>query len=1207
MAHLSIALLGTIHVALGGEPVVAFKSDKVRALLAYLAVEADRTHRRDALAGLLWPERSNRDARSNLRYTLYDLRKVIGDHAAKPPFLLVTRNTIQFNAASDHSLDVAELGRRIPGGHRHSADEDDAESALQSLQSAVQLYRGPFLAGFSVGDCPAFEEWALFKREQIARQVTDALHRLATIHERRGAYAQAQTCVRQQLELEPWNEEAHRHLMRMLARDGQRTAALNQYETCCRLLDEELNIEPERETVALYENIRDGALYDHRTRGQDGEKAAPVAVPLIGDGKATIEAERPVFVERERELARLDGFLDLAMAGQGGVVFIVGDAGAGKTALINVFTQRAMATYPHVVVARGHCNAHTGVGDPYLPFREILQLLTGDVEARRTSGTIRYESARRLWSVLPDAVQALVDDGPGLIDRLVPGAALALRAEAFAPRGSAWRERLEEIVRYNARQRDADRIASRAAAAPDPAISKQVDLLDQVTQVLLTLARWHPLILVLEDLQWADVGSINLLFHLGRGLAGGGVLIIGAYRPGDLARGRDGERHPLEPVIHELQRDLGDIQVDLDQADGRRFVEALIDSEPHRLDAAFCETLYRHTGGNPLFTVELLRGLQERGDLVQDEAGRWVKGLNLNWGHLPARVEAVIAERVGRLPSEWQAALAVASVEGETFTAEVVARVQDIGQDEILRLLSGVLSRQYRLVSAQSVQRAGAQRLSRYRFRHYVFQKYLYHRLDDVERAHLHEAVGNTLERLYGQDLAGRADPADVAGQLAWHFERAGMVDKAVAYLLQAGERAVQMSAYEESLLHYTRGLELLGTLPNSPDRARRELSFQLALGIPLRAIKSYGAPERGRAYDRALELSLQIGEPSRIFQTLLMHWSYCTARAQHRKALGMAEQILDLAQGMGESAQTAAARMALGISLVYLGGFTQARVHFERALADHDPHRRQFLLSVTGQDIPVTCLAYLSWALWFLGYPDQALQRVDQSIALARDLDQPFSLGFALGIAGGVIHLRCGQYDLALEEAETLLQLWNEQGFALYQAWGKCIKGRALTELGCVEEGLATLREGVAACKSVGILASHTQQLANFAEACVSAGQIDEGLDAIAQALALVEENDERHFEANLRLRRGELLLKKGREYWTEAEDCLRRAVEIARRQRAKSWELRAVTILSRLWQERGQREEAHQLLADILGWFTEGFNTIDLQQAQGVLAERT
>jgi adenylate cyclase len=474
-----------------------------------------------------------------------------------------------------------------------------------------------------------------------------------------------------------------------------------------------------------------------------------------------------------------------------------------------------MATHGDLVVATGRCNAQSGIGDPYLPFREILRTLTGDVERQRAGGAITGEHARRLRALLPDAVRALVDDGPDLVGRFVPGAATGLRTEVLAPGGAAWRVRLDELVKR------------KFAEEGGEVALHQADLFEQLTRVLQSLARRHPLILVLDDLQWADAGSVSLLFHLGRRLAGSRMLVVGAYRPGEVALvhpdpkgfpkplGSE-ERHPLAPVVHEFQRDFGDILVDLDRAEGRPFVEALLDSEPNRLGAAFRETLYRHTRGNPLFTVELLRGLQERGGLVQDEAGRWVAGPALDWGRLPARVEAVIAERIGRLPPEWQEMLATASVQGEMFAAEVVARVQGLDEEEVVRRLSGPLSKQHRLVRAHSLERlgTGGLRLSRYRFHHYLFQKYLYGRLDAVERVRLHEAVGNELEALYGEGTA------EVAVQLAYHFEAAGLADRAVGYLLQAGRRAFQLSANEEAIAHFTRGSALLEALPESPGHA---------------------------------------------------------------------------------------------------------------------------------------------------------------------------------------------------------------------------------------------------------------------------------------------------------------------------------------------------------------------------------------------------
>lgn len=232
MAHLAVWCLGPFQVELDGQPVTSFKSNKVRALLAYLAVEVDRPHRREVLAGLLWPEWPDREALSNLRYALSDLRRAIGDPSAQPPFLLITRDTLQFNVASDHWIDVAAFAKL-----RNSRD-------VAGLTKAIALYRGSFLEGFSLSDSAPLEEWVLFTRERLARQMSSALRDLAATHEQRGEYEQAQACARRQIELKPWDESAHQQLMRALALAGQHSAALAQYETCRRLLAEELGVEP---------------------------------------------------------------------------------------------------------------------------------------------------------------------------------------------------------------------------------------------------------------------------------------------------------------------------------------------------------------------------------------------------------------------------------------------------------------------------------------------------------------------------------------------------------------------------------------------------------------------------------------------------------------------------------------------------------------------------------------------------------------------------------------------------------------------------------------------------------------------------------------------------------------------------------------------------------------------------------------------------
>jgi adenylate cyclase len=1197
MTQLSIFLLGSFRVALDGEPVTGFVSDKARALLAFLAVEAERAHRREALAGLLWPNYPERSARASLRNALANVRQVIGDREADPPFLCIAGQTIQFNPEGDAQVDVSAFTESLePVG----ASSLSHPGTIHELEAAVALYQGEFLEGFSLPDSPAFEEWALLKREQLQRRALAALGRLADHYERRGDYERALQFAWRRVEADPYRGVAQRGLMRLLALSGQREAALAQYETFRRLLAEEMGIAPAGETTRLCERI------------QAGELAPPAPVPraevrvqrpaFLEEAAEREDAERPVFVARERELARLDGFLETALQGEGRVVFITGGPGRGKTVLMNEFARRAMETHPDLLVASGHCNAHTGIGDPYLPFREILSLLTGGVDPLWAAGAITRDHARRLWHILPMAVDALVEVGPDLVNTFIPGPALVRRARAYAAGETrdqvTWFTRLKELV-------------DRKAAVPHDPSTQQSALFEQYARVMAALARERPLLLTVDDLQWVDGGSSGLLFHLSRGLAGVRVLIVGAYRPEEVAAGRpssnpgERERHPLEPLVNEFQRTFGDIAIDLARAEDRRFVEEYLASEPHRLSAGFRETLYRQTRGHPLFTIELLRGLQERRDLVQDPEGRWVEGPALDWETLPARVEAVIAERIGRLAEPLQDALRVASVEGEVFTAEVVARVQVADEREVVARLSGELDRRHRLVRAQGIQRMDGQRLSHYRFRHILFQRYLYNNLDEVERAHLHEAVGNTLEALYKDQIE---EMAAIAGQLAWHFQAAGIAEKAIHYLRQAGEKAVQLSAYQEGVAHLTRGLALLLALPDSDDaerrleRAQQELALQLALGIAWRSIEGYG-PEAEAAYTRARELCQQTENTSQLCQVLgklsILHF----VRAEHQKAREFAEEALSLAQQAEDPLHIALGHWYLGSVLLCLGEYTAARTHFEPMISFYEPqqHHRS-LVFLRGSDAGTIALAYDACCLWCLGYPERALKQSQEALALTRELGHPFSLVEVLYFAGCLLNETRRDGQALKDDAEELISLSNELAPG-WSAEGISLRGEALVMLGQVREGMAQLREGLAAYRSFRGLRHLPGRLCFLAEAQAQSGHPEEGLATLAEALALVEETGERHWEAELYRLRAELLLMQGDD--TEAEASLHKAIEVARRQNAKSWELRATVSLCRLWQEQGRTDKARQMLAEIYNWFTEGFDTTDLIEAKRLLEE--
>ncbi len=387
----------------------------------------------------------------------------------------------------------------------------------------------------------------------------------------------------------------------------------------------------------------------------------------------------------------------------------------------------------------------------------------------------------------------MIKIGPDLIGIFVPVAGLLTRIAT------------EVAINSGLLPEKAGKKTGKEPAKINPALDQE-KIFEQYASVLKALSKDHTLILVLDDLQWADSGSLNLLFHLARQLKNSRILLLGTYRPDDVALGRAGARHPLEPVLNELKRYNGDIIIDLSNSspdEGRAFTNELIDSEPNHLDAAFREQLFAHTDGHPLFTVELLRNLQERGNLLKDKDGCWIQGSTLDWGALPARVEGVIGERIARLPEGLRATISIASVMGYEFIAQVLARVQKVEERELLKDLSRELEKRYLLVFEQGETKIGKQFLSIYRFSHALTQQYLYDELSAGERRMLHAEIAETLEAI----TAEHSD--QFALQLARHYDEAGNAEKAVSYWTLAGDAAFAIYAQNEAIAAYTRALEL--------------------------------------------------------------------------------------------------------------------------------------------------------------------------------------------------------------------------------------------------------------------------------------------------------------------------------------------------------------------------------------------------------------
>ena len=517
----------------------------------------------------------------------------------------------------------------------------------------------------------------------------------------------------------------------------------------------------------------------------------------------------PVFIGRAQELGRLRALLDKALAGSTQIALVTGEAGSGKTTMIHEFSRRAQADHANLIVAIGNCNAQTGQGDPYLPFIEVLQLLSGDVAANLSRNVVDTENARRLKGLLAHSTEVLVEVAPDLVGLLlaaVPGASLAAKAGSIFAKKAGFVDTLEKA----GKKQD-------GPTALDTTLD-QNRIFEQYAGVLKTLAARQPLLIVLDDLQWADEGSINLLFHLARRLEKSPILILGTFRPDEVALGHGDQRHPLEKVLAELKRYYGDIAIDLGQTreqEGRRFVDALLDTEPNALSDQFRQALFQHTEGHPLFIVELLQELKDNGSLVKDAQGRWVESPRLIWQDLPARVEGVIEERINRLAADQREILSVASVEGTDFTAQVIARVQDIKERLLLQTLSRELEDRHHLVREAGEIRAGRQFLSRYQFTHALFQQYLYEGLSGGERRLLHGEIAGVLEEMY----AGHIE--DITVRLARHYAEAGEVEKAVEYLRQAGERARMLYANSEAIDLFVRAVALVEQDPAAYDVAQ--------------------------------------------------------------------------------------------------------------------------------------------------------------------------------------------------------------------------------------------------------------------------------------------------------------------------------------------------------------------------------------------------
>jgi predicted ATPase len=844
-------------------------------------------------------------------------------------------------------------------------------------------------------------------------------------------------------------------------------------------------------------------------------------------------------VGRKKELAALhDGFTS-ALSGRGLFLCVAGDAGVGKTTLVEDFLSGLAANGPTCVVAQGRCSERLSGTEVYLPFLEALESLLHGKDGDAVARTMKAVAPTWYAQVVPMATQD----------------------SSFA------------------------RVLEQAKAVSQERLKRELGAFLQEA------SRLRPLLLFVDDLHWADASTIDLLAYVGSKCATLRLLLVLTYRPTDLLL----SKHPFVPVKQDLQSRGVCHEIALELL-GQRDVERYLALEfpEHHFPEEFPAMIHNKTEGNPLFMVDLLRHLRDR-QVLALEKGHWVLAQSLPdlERELPESVRSMIERKIAQLGEDDRRLLVAASVQGYEFDTAVVSEALGLDAADVEERFE-VLERIHAFVRLVREHEFPDRTLTlRYRFIHVLYQNALYASLRPTRRSTLSAGIARSLVGRFGEKNAV------VAAELALLWEAARDFTRAIDCFLLAAKHAVSLFANREAVGLAQRGLVLLATLPEGPDRDRQELALQLTLGPPLIVIKGTAAPEIEQTYQRAYELCQKVGEASQRFSAL---WGLWYSQLDIRKTQDLGEQLLTLAGRAQDQGLLLEAYHALGPSYLWAGELTTALAHFERGISLYDPRQhRSYAALYAGHDPGVCCLCHAAWCHWMLGYPDQALKKSREAIELARQLSDPTGLARAYFLIGQFHQARRDAAE-TLDHAEAVLRLAAEQGLASLMARGSILRGWSQANQGRAED--FQIQEGQSAWSTIAP-SSRNHFLAARAELCGKCGKVQEGLVVVTQALKWVEDTGCGFYEPELHRLKGELLLTLASESSANAETCFRQAIASARNQKAKSLELRAVLSLTRLFHQQGEKEEARQILLEIYSWFTEGFDTVDLREAKALLQE--
>jgi predicted ATPase len=700
----------------------------------------------------------------------------------------------------------------------------------------------------------------------------------------------------------------------------------------------------------------------------------------------------------------------------------------------------------------------------------------------------------------------------------------------------------------------------------------------QTLQALLTvmwrIAAQQPLLFVMEDLHWADPTTLEFLTLLVDQGPTARILALWAFRP-DFRPPWTGRAHLTQVTLPRLPL---------------RQAAEMTDRVAHgkALPPEVVEQIVAKTDGVPLFVEELTKMVLESG-LLQEQEGRYALTGPLPPLAIPATLHDSLMARLDRLATVKGLAQLGATL-GREF-AYVLLRAVAPWEEAIVQ--QGL----HQLVAAEFLYQQRLPPQATYVFKHALIQEAAYQSLLKSTRQQYHQRIAQVLAERFPETAETQPE------LVAHHCTEASLNAQAIAYWQHAGQRALERSATLEAVAHLTKGLEVLGTLRDTPERAQQKLALHITLGPALMNTKGFEAPEVLHTYARAHELCQQVGNARQLFAALWGLFYLHMVRGELQRAREVGEELLGVAQRLHDPELCVVAHRAQAGALFWLGELGLAHADVQQALALYDPQQMRDHAVRYGQDSGVSCRTFGAVTLWLLGYPEQAQQWSEGGLTQAQGLGHAYTLAQAL-LFSALLHLLRREAAMAQERAEAQRALCTEQGFAPYLAWGTIEWGAALAAQGGWAEGLAQMREGLAAWRATA-RTPWLLFLSLLAEACGRAGQVEEGLGALHEALEAMPTTEERLYEAEVYRLRGELLLQQSAVQQGKAEESFHQALAVARRQQAKSWELRAALSLSRLWQQQGKCAEARALLAPIYGWFTEGFDTADLQEARTLLEE--